>query len=366
MEHTHLPDSFDLSDSIIDSPPGPADPDATPHPSQSVAPVGTRRTLRCGLLRLRALILGLAVLATVGLPVGGWLYYRSVDGDVPRVDPFVDVPTAERPQPVAKKAINLLILGSDSQDGNVANSRADSIILAHLTGDRRKAQVMSIPRDTWVCIPRSVDGRYGGRNAKINAALAWGGTPLMVRTVERFTGVRVDHVMLIDFAGVERIIDALGGVNVQVDTSFTSIARPFRKFVAGTQRMDGAAALDYARQRQQFPDGDFARIRHQQAVIKAVLDKAASGGLLTNPARLDAFLRAVAKAVTVDKALSIFQLAAELRHLRGDDLAFLTSPSRGTGRVGGQSVVLPDQPRAAALYDAIKRDHADTWFKRSR
>jgi LCP family protein required for cell wall assembly len=307
--------------------------------------------------------LSLAVLVTVtGLTGGGWLYYRSVEGDIARVDPFAGVPTAERPQSVAKKAINLLILGSDSQDRDLANSRADTIILAHLKGNRRKAQLISIPRDTWVYIPGPADGRYGGRNAKINAALAWGGTPLMVRTVERFTGVRIDHVVLIDFADVEYIIDALGRIEVQVDTSFTSIARPFRKFVAGTQTMDGAAALDYARQRQQFPDGDFARIRHQQAVIRAMLDKAATGGLFTDPARLDAFLRAVAKAVTVDKALSIFRMAAELRHLRDEDVAFLTSPTRGTGRVRGQSVVLPDQPRAAALYDAIKRDRADSWF----
>ncbi|HEX5997655.1 MAG TPA: LCP family protein [Jiangellales bacterium] len=318
-------------------------------------------------MRLGALILGLAVLLTVvGLGAGGWLYYRSIDGDVPRVDAFADVPEAERPQPVAKKAMNMLILGSDSRDRTPAGSRADTIMLAHVKEDRRKVQLISIPRDTWVYIPQSADGRHGGTNAKINAALAWGGTSLMLRTVERFTGVRIDHVVLIDFAGFEDIIDALGGVDVQVDRSFTSIAIPFRTFRTGTQRMDGAAALDYARQRQQFPDGDFTRIRHQQAVIKAVLTEAATSGLLTDPARLDAFLRAVAKAVTVDQALSVFQMAAELRHLHGDDLAFLTSPSRGTGRVAGQSVVLPDQARAAALYDAINQDQADTWFTRSR
>jgi LCP family protein required for cell wall assembly len=367
MKHTHLPDSLDSSSSTIESPSGPAEPDPSPPPPGSDALVGNRRTRRPRLLRLGALILGLVVFVTgVGLGVGGLLYYRSIEGDIPRVDPFAEVPAAERPKPVAKKAINFLILGSDSHDRNRANSRADTIILAHLKEDRRKAQLISIPRDTWVYIPKGAGGRFGGANAKINAALAWGGTPLMVRTVERFTGVRLDHVVLIDFAGFKDIIDALGGVDVQVDTSFTSIARPFRQFTAGTQTMDGAAALDYARQRQQFPDGDFARIRHQQAVIKAVLAEATTGGLLTDPARLDAFLRAVAKAVTVDKALSILQMAAELRQLRAGDLAFLTSPSRGTGQVAGQSVVLPDRPRAAALYHAINRDQADTWFTRSQ
>jgi len=317
-------------------------------------------------VRLGTLLVGLAVLVTSGVGVGGWLYYRSIERDVARVDAFAEVPAAERPQPVVKKAVNLLILGSDARGGDPAKSRADTIILAHLTADRRKAQLISIPRDTWVHIPKSADGQHGGTNAKINAALAWGGTPLMVRTVESFIGVRVDHVVLIDFGGFEEIIDALGGVDVQVDRSFTSIAAPFRTFRAGVQRMDGAAALDFARQRQQFPDGDFSRIRNQQAVIRAVLNEASTSGLLTDPPRLDAFLRAVAKAVTVDTALSIFQMAAELRHLGGEDVQFLTSPSRGTGRVAGQSVVLPDQQRAAALYNAVKRDQADPWFDTTR
>ena len=356
-----MTDSFDPSNSATDALSGPAEPDSAPLRSEAVAPVGRR--LRPRLLRLGVLILGLIVLVTgTGFGVGGWLYYRSIENDIPRVDAFAQVPAAERPEPVARKAINLLILGSDSRDRDLAHSRADTIILAHLKGDRQKAQLVSIPRDTWVYVPKSADGRHGGTNAKINAALAWGGTPLIVRTVEKFTGVRIDHVVLIDFAGFEGIIDALGGVDVKVDRSFTSIARPFRKFKVGTQTMDGAAALDYARQRQQFPDGDFSRIRHQQAVINAVLTEAATGGLLTDPARLNTFLRAVAKAVTVDKSLSIFEMASELRHLRGDDLEFLTSPSRGTGRVSGQSVVLPDRSRAAALYNALKRDRADALF----
>lgn len=319
------------------------------------------------LLRLAALILGLVVLVTgAGVAVGGWLYYGSLERNVARVDAFNDVPEAERPANVAGKATNLLILGSDSRDPDLSGSRADTIIVAHLPADRRKAQLTSIPRDTWLHIPKSADGRSGGTDAKINAAFAWGGIPLMVRTVESFTGVRIDHVLLIDFAGFKDVIDALGGIHIDVDRSFTSIHPPFRTFEAGMQSMDGAAALDYARQRKQFSDGDFTRIRHQQALIRAVLNEAASGGLLTDPARLNAFLRAAAKVVTVDKTLSIFQMATDLRHLRGNDLAFLTSPSRGTGRVGDQSVVFPDQAKAAALYDAIKRDRADVWFTKQQ
>jgi LCP family protein required for cell wall assembly len=348
----------------VEPDPAAVEPDPAAQPRKPVAGGRVARLFRRRLVRLTALVLGLVVLVTAaGLGVAGWLYYRTVEGHIARVDAFTQVPAAERPPAVAGKAMNVLILGSDSRDRDLGGSRTDTIILAHLPSNRKKAQLTSIPRDTWVRIPKSADGRAGGKSAKINAAFALGGVPLMVRTVESFTSVRVDHVVLIDFAGFEDIIDALGGVDIHVDKTFTTIGKPRLTFKAGTHTLDGASALLYARQRQQFRDGDFTRIRHQQDVIEAVLTKAATTGLLTNPTRLNAFLRAATKAITVDKTFSIFKMAAELGSLRSDDLQFLTSPSRGTGRVGTQSVVFPDKQKAAKLYDAIKRDRADAWFK---
>ncbi|GAA4701271.1 LCP family protein [Phytohabitans rumicis] len=304
-------------------------------------------------------LLVVALLAGGGLLAGG-LYLRSVEGSIDRVDAFNDVPEEARPDKVVKDAKNLLILGSDSRDPeNTSGSRSDTIIVAHLPKGRGSAQMISIPRDTWVSVPKSKDGKHGGVDAKINAAFAWGGIPLMVQTVEKYTGVRIDHVVIVDFAGFQEIIDALDGVEIDVEESFTSIHKPHRKFTKGKQTLDGAAALDYARERFAFKDGDFARIRHQQQLIKGVLDKAASGGLLTNPGRLNSFLRATADAVSVDETLSIFDTATELRHLRSGNLTFLTNPTKGTGRVGTQSVVLDDPVKAKALYDAVRRDAVD-------
>ena len=98
--------------------------------------------------------------------------------------------------------------------------------------------------------------------------------------------------------------------------------------------MDGETALDYSRQRKQFADGDFARIRHQQQVIKAILDKAVSGGIVTNPGRLNSFVKATSSAVAVDEKMSLVGMATDLRNLRGRNLTFVTSPTKGTGRVG--------------------------------
>jgi LCP family protein required for cell wall assembly len=325
-------------------------------PASDQEPSSRRRRVR------RIILISLLVLGLLGggTLLAGGLYLRSIEGDIGRVDAFDEVPEVDRPVKVATQAKDILILGSDSRDPqNTTGSRSDTIILAHLTADRSSAQLISIPRDTWVPVPLTKDGR-GGRDAKINAAYTWGGISLVVRTVEKFTGVRIDHVAVIDFAGFKEIVDALGGVDIDVATGFTSThsLNPDgrRTFTKGRQTMDGAAALDYARERFAFADGDFARIRHQQQVIRAILDKAVSGGVLANPGRLNAFLRATADAVSVDNTMSVFDMAIELRHMRSGNLTFLTSPSNGTGQIEGESVVLANAAKARAVYDAVRRD----------
>ncbi|MDG4831655.1 LCP family protein [Solwaraspora sp. WMMD1047] len=301
-------------------------------------------------------LLALVLLGAGGVVAAGF-YVRSVESDIARIDAFENVPEESRPEKVVQEAKNLLILGSDSRDPeNLGGSRSDTIIVAHLPEDRSSAQLISIPRDTWVKVPEGPNGQPGGQEAKINASYAWGGIPLMVQTVEDFTGVRIDHVVTIDFAGFQEIIDALDGIEIDVPRNFTSLHEPFRTFKAGRQEMDGATALDYARQRKQFADGDFARIRNQQQVIKAVLQKGTTAGVLTNPGRLNAFVKSTADAVSIDESLSIFDLAMELRDLRPDDLTFFTSPTSGTGRVGTESVVFADTEKVKTFYDAVRRD----------
>jgi LCP family protein required for cell wall assembly len=325
-------------------------------------PVTEPRKRRRG--RRIALIVVIVLLVLGGSSaVGGYLYLHAVDKKFDRIDVFNEIPSAQRPQraPAAQDAMNYLLLGSDSRDPeSTAGSRSDTIILVHVNKDHSGGQLVSIPRDTWVHVPKSPDGRHGNTYAKINAAYAWGGVPLTVQTVEAFTGVRIDHVIMVDFAGFKEIIDALGGVDINVEQSFTSThslnANSIRHFNAGPQVMDGPAALDYARERYAFADGDFARIRHQQQVIKAVLDKAAKGDLLINPVRLNDFLNATANAVTVDSTLDILGTAADLRHLRSGNLSFHTNPSSGTGMEGSQSVVYPDLAADKAIYDAIRQD----------
>jgi LCP family protein required for cell wall assembly len=260
----------------------------------------------------------------------------------------------------------VLVLGSDSRDpGATAGTRSDTMMLLHLDADHRHAYLISIPRDTWVYVPASADGRNGNTMAKINAAYAWGGPPLAVKTVEAFTGVRVDHVVLIDFAGFQQVVDALGGVDLTVDETITSIFPPQRTFIRGQRHFTGAEALDYVRQRYQFADGDFTRQQHQQEFLKALLNKATTMGTLSDVGKLDTFLRSAARAVTVDQSFDLVDVAMRLRNLRSSDVTPLTSPSAGTGWEGDQSVVRPDPAKAKALYRAVADDTVAQWLTAS-
>jgi LCP family protein required for cell wall assembly len=291
--------------------------------------------------------------ALVGLLAGFgiFLYSRNLDSKIGRTDPFSEI-TGGRPPVLAKGAMNILLLGSDSRDPDEkadAGSRTDTIILMHIQADHKHAYLVSIPRDTYVNIP-------GHGDNKINSAFAFGGLPLVIETVEGFTGVHVDHLALIDFGGFQEVTDALGGVDMYVDQTIKSIHPPYRTFTKGNQHFNGAEALDYVRQRYQFPDGDITREKHQQEFLKAIMDKAASSGTLANPGKLNAFLQAMTKAMTVDKAFSLTDMALQFHGLRSSDLAFMTSPYSGFGERDGQSVVLADHDKASALYDAMAKD----------
>jgi LCP family protein required for cell wall assembly len=214
-----------------------------------------------------------------------------------------------------------------------------------------------------VVVPKSNGAACGdGSRAKINASFAFGGLPRAVHTVECLTDVKIDNVMAIDFGGFKEVTDALGGVDLYVDQTITSIHKPHRVFTKGMMHMNGEQALDWVRQRKQFPRGDFARMQHQQEFLKAILDKAASSGTLTNPGKLNDFLKSATAAVTVDQSFSLKDMAVQFRSLRGDKLTFITSPNKGSETISGQSVVVSDKEKAIALYQAVAGDKMSEWM----
>jgi len=315
-----------------------------------------------------ALLGGLAVLiiaVIAGISLYG--YASNLDDNLKRTDAFSAL-TGDRPAKQVKGALNILLVGSDSRDPDTkddqANAwRADTLILMHVPADHKTAQLVSIPRDLWVVVPKTNTAACGdGSRAKINASFAFGGLPRAVHTVECLTDVKVDHVMAIDFGGFKEVTDALGGVDLNVDQTITSIHKPHRVFTKGMMHMNGEQALDWVRQRKQFPRGDFARMQHQQEFLKAVLDKAASSGTLTDPGKLNAFLKSATAAVTVDQDFSLSDMAVQFRDLRGGNLTFITSPNKGSDTINGQSVVVSDKDKAIALYQAVAGDKMSEWM----
>lgn len=303
----------------------------------------------------RLVVLSVSALVLVG-GVAGLTLQLQVQNRVGAMrkipDPFASIPASERPAVLPEHGLTILLAGIDSEldgssaDGSPASGRSDALMLVRLTADGKHAYVISLPRDSWVNIPgRGMD--------KVNAAYAYGGQTLAVRTVEQLSGVRIDHVASVDMAGFRELTDALGGVTLTVPEEVTD--SHFESFAAGTRRFDGAAALAYVRERQGLPRGDLDRVRRQQQFLKAIFEQM---GQQDDPRRLAAAFDAVSKSVSVDTGFGtgeMTQLLLSFRQLRGS-VSFLTVPVQGIGQVGDASVVFLDSALGPDFWKAVAAD----------
>lgn len=304
-----------------------------------------------------AAVLGALVLVLV-LAVAGTVFAlsESLGNNVQRV-PNAFAGLDESARPAASDAITFLLVGTDTRSdapttgedagGGVGGDRSDVLMLARVDPSRQTASVVSIPRDSWVDIP----GR--GMN-KANAAYAFGGPSLLIQTVENLTQIRVDHFGVIDFAGFESMIDAVGGIDVSISEATSNAGVDFRQ---GVNHLDGAQALAFVRQRYGLADGDLDRAQRQQAVLRALLSKAASGSTFSNPAAFYTLLDAATRSVGVDDTLSnggLRSLALEMTGLRSSAVTFLLAPVSGLGREGDQSVVYLDRGTSTELWGAVR------------
>ncbi|MES9538710.1 MULTISPECIES: LCP family protein [unclassified Actinomadura] len=310
----------------------------------------------------RVLIAVGVFLALVVAGIGGLVWQRqsSYNGNIDRIKGVMPDDGARRPGKNVEGTENWLLVGSDSRadsattgEGNQVwkpgQQRTDTIMLLHLPADRKKAYIVSFPRDSWVEIPG-----YGAQ--KINAAFSFGGPKLLIETMENLTGVRIDHFGAIDFEGFKSMTDALGGVTVNIKQSVYDPARK-KRWEAGRQKLNGDDALLFVRQRYNLPNGDFDRIKRQQAFLGALAKQAADRGTLSNPLKLDRFLSALTKSISVDEGVSagdLRSLALSMRGIRPSDVMFMTLPHKGTGMRKKQSVVFLDGPKAKTLFEAVK------------
>jgi LCP family protein required for cell wall assembly len=341
-----------------------------------------------------------AALVTVvsGIAMGAYFWTRS------QIEVFEPPPAADGPGPVQEdiagvcdeRSCNYLLLGSDSRAGLSreeqiqfgtdedigGESRSDTIILVHTDPDQREATFLSFPRDLWVEIPGVGMGRI---NTAFEGGIDGGGAHRVARTVKQLTGLRINHVLYVDLAGFQNVVDTLGGVDLcipayQVNTpgwltqhtgdgGIESIYYEEPGHVAdpntgldvtpGCQRLDGTTALAYVRTRQLPCDSipDFARIGRQQQFLRAVISE------LLTPSRLLSLTSLIPDLlgnVVVDEGLrnpaELVYLAGTLDGVNTGAADFRSVPSVPQGiTVDGQflSVVRPVEPEATALFKRI-------------
>ena len=371
--------------------PSPPGDDGTP----SAPPPGSRHRQSSGhhvwlnVGRVAVALLAVLVLAATGLEwtiksrADSGILSRSVQAIVTD-DTNISSPTAAPATPGAYAPENILLLGSDtragaanaqaggtdaSTAGGVANS--DTLMIAHISGDRQHVTVLSIPRDTMIDAPtckvwdaatgQLSDDTYKvspGDKWHINSAYSVGGPQCTVRAVQDLTGLKIDRVIGIDFAGFQNMVDALGGITVNV-------CRPIIDAELGTVVPDGgvqtirgeqALSLVRARKVEGDTDSDLARIRRQQIVLSAILRQVTSAGTLLNPAKLDAFLQAFVQNTFTDNVTidDLVTLAQSMGNLDPSRVTFYTLPT--VPSTSNPDALDVDETAANPVFQALRND----------
>lgn len=301
---------------------------------------------------VRILLIGL-LLVGLGI-VGGAIW---VDKELHRAEVFNDY--ANRPTPGL--GTNWLLVGSDSRQslsaqqqqdlatgGDIGNGRTDTILLIHVPqfGSGNPTTMVSIPRDSLVSIPDH------GKD-KINSAFALGGASLLIQTVELATGLRLNHYVEVGFGGFAAVVDALGGVTAcptaPINDPLAGVDLP-----AGCQQLGGRDALGYVRSRD-TPRADLDRMANQRQFVAALLHRAGTPAVWLNPTRWYSVPRAAVDALTVDRAVHVYDLALLGWALHGRTTTMTVPIGSFTGSDVG-SVVVWDHDAAGKLFDALASD----------
>ncbi|WP_438313703.1 LCP family protein [Streptomyces sp. HUAS TT3] len=341
-------------------------PDATGAAGGSPEPPRDRRRR---LLRWTAAGVSLLVLAGAG---AGWWLYRKLDANITE-----DTSAAselerferERPTAIAGGSQNILLIGSDSRAGadnsrygrDGGGQRSDTVILLHLPADRRSATAVSIPRDLMTDVPSclTADGsRTAAQFVQFNWAFQWGGAACTIRTVEKLTGIRIDHHMVMDFGGFKKMVNAVGGVEVCLKQPMNDTEARLH-LPAGRQTLRGEQALGFVRARYGQGDGsDTERMDRQQQFLGSLVKKVQSNGVLLNPGRLYPLLDAATSSVTTDAGLAslrgLYELVRGMRDIPTEQVKFLTVPRRPYAANRNRDELV--QPDAARLFQRLRAD----------
>ncbi|WP_436845500.1 LCP family protein [Streptomyces shenzhenensis] len=345
----------------------PQPPRRAPRPPARTARPGRPKRPRWAMRAVTTV--SVVVLASAGI---GHAVVSSLDADIARVDLFRDM----KNRPSGGHGMNVLLVGTDGRDkiseaerrrfrlGGAPCHCTDTIMMVHISEDRERATVVSLPRDSYAEVPEHVDettgARHGSHPLKLNAAYAEGGPQLTVRTVEHMTHVKIDHYLEVDFTSFMKTVDVLGGVRICTATplkdSFTGL-----DLTPGTHTLTGGEALQYVRSRHVDGASDLGRMQRQQRFLAALIDRATSSGVLLNPMRFRDVTRAVLGSVRADTDFGtdeLLDLGRAMRNFSPSSSEFTTVPIgqmafpvKGIG-----STLKWDQTRAEQLFRSLRED----------
>jgi len=362
------------------APPGPdappVAPDGPPSPPTAPLPAVPGRSRK---KKIFAWIAGSLAVVLVVAATGAYLIYRHLNANLHQVN--VSGILGSRPVDLHPQAENILVIGSDTRAGQgrgygsaaVLNTdHSDTLLIVHIAASRKWADVMSIPRDSWVSIPgcRMGNGQTSSpQTFKINEAFTIGnlygnktalGTACTIKTVERNTGVRIDHFVDVNFSGLKDMVNAVGGVP-ECNTTAINDPKSGLHLRAGHHVLNGRQALGYVRARYTLGNGsDLERINRQQAFMSALVSRAKSKVL--NPLALYRFLDAATKSLTIDSQLGgirgLYNLATSLKNLPPGQVTFFTLPTYPRSYVDPTDTanLLWTQPQDSLIFQAFRND----------
>ena len=298
-------------------------------------------------LRRGAALASITIMIATAIGGGAVYAINGLGRNINSVDTS-DLNNSTRPISVIQtdtSATNLLVMGSDSREGlgnafgQAGGARSDTTLLVHLYEGRKKALVVSIPRDSWVEIAGCI--RPDGSTTrpyvtKFNAAFAFGGPVCTIKTIEKLTDIRVNNFVVVDFKAFKKVVDALGGVEVCLTTPAYDPVIPGRggsglNLPAGYSTITGKQALAFVRARETLGDGsDLSRIKRQQEFIGSMIRGMEKKGMLTNPAMLYRVLAAITTSITTNpefaSVTSLQNFALSLGNLDPANIQFVTIP----------------------------------------
>ena len=289
-------------------------------------------------------------------------------------------PGTEAPDSYNGRAVNLLVLGTDSRSGEnnvdgsegsdeVSVARSDTALLMHVSADRKRIDAVSIPRDTLVDIPecKRLDGDTTGaeEDGQFNSAFANGagtgndkkaiasGAACTWKTVEKMTDIRIDDFVVVDFNGLSKVVDSLDGVHVQVAEAIDDPDYTGMTLDEGCQKLDGQAALQYARVRHGVGDGsDISRISRQQSLMNAMVSKALASSVLTKTGFLTSTLETLTTSERIGELTTLSGLANSVKGIGTDKINFITMPNEPAA---DENRVVPTE-NAKKVWVALKED----------